>query len=295
MISADVDSDGDIDVLSTFSAADTIAWYEHDGSGSFTDRTISTRPDGPRSLWATDLDGDGDMDVVSASFFDDKIAWYEHDGSGSFVARTISTAADGAQSVITADFDGDGDTDVLSASINDDKIAWYRNVNAPQVASVNRDGGSETFDTFDTLAVTFDKGVNVTVASLTLVDETAGGTSVDLTGVMFGYNSSTFTAIWDFTGVAGIDAAFYTAILDATLVTGSQGGLELDGDGNGIGGDNFQHVVLVARRGDTDLDAKVDIGDFNTVASRFAPSGSGRDVVQRRFRRRRRHRYLELQ
>ena len=126
---ADLDGDGDYDVLSASAFDDKIAWYENDGSGNFgAQQVITTSADGAESVYAADLDGDGDYDVLSASYMDDKIAWYENDGSGNFgEQQVITTSADGAASVHAADLDGDGDLDVLSASGNDDKIAWYEN------------------------------------------------------------------------------------------------------------------------------------------------------------------------
>ena len=64
---ADVDGDGDMDVLSASYADDKIAWYENDGSEGFTEHAISTSADGAISVFAADVDGDGDMDVLSAS------------------------------------------------------------------------------------------------------------------------------------------------------------------------------------------------------------------------------------
>jgi hypothetical protein len=127
VFAADVDGDGDTDVLSASFFDDKIAWYENDGSQNFTAHIISTAANGALSVFAADVDGDGDTDVLSASYFDDKIAWYENDGNQNFSAHTISTAADAATSVFAADVDGDGDLDVLSASAYDHKIAWYEN------------------------------------------------------------------------------------------------------------------------------------------------------------------------
>ncbi|HNO80432.1 MAG TPA: FG-GAP-like repeat-containing protein [Phycisphaerae bacterium] len=128
---ADLDGDGDADMLSASESDDKIAWYENtDGLGSFgPQKVITTAADGARSAFTADLDGDGDLDVASASYWDDKIAWYENvDGLGGFgPQRVITTAANGAYSVLAADLDDDGDLDVLSASVYDDKIAWYQN------------------------------------------------------------------------------------------------------------------------------------------------------------------------
>ena len=134
---ADLDGDGDLDVLSASHYDNKVAWYANDGSGQFgSQQVISTAVDGARSVYAADLDGDGDLDVLSASsylqeydgFRDSKIAWYVNDGTGQFgPQQVITTAAVGAKCVYAADLDGDGDLDVLSASSEDDKIAWYEN------------------------------------------------------------------------------------------------------------------------------------------------------------------------
>ena len=131
VFAADIDGDGDEDVLSASAQDDKIAWYDNrDGQGDFSNQIIiTTDADGAFSVYATDLDGDGDMDVLSASYLDNKIAWYENlDGSGNFSAQQIiSTDAEQAVNVYASDLDGDGDMDVLSASYLDSKIAWYEN------------------------------------------------------------------------------------------------------------------------------------------------------------------------
>ena len=71
----DVDGDGDMDVLSASADDDKIAWYENDGSESFTEHAISISANYAASVYASDVDGDGDMDVLSASLYDNKIAW----------------------------------------------------------------------------------------------------------------------------------------------------------------------------------------------------------------------------
>ncbi|KAK3254381.1 hypothetical protein CYMTET_36403 [Cymbomonas tetramitiformis] len=158
---ADMDGDGDMDVLSASAWDDKIAWYANDGSGGFGDQqVISTSADHPRRVYAADVDGDGAMDVLSTSDWDDKIGWYRNTRTAApttgsptgsptttsgFSVRFISTLADAAWSVHAADVDGDGDMDVLSASRDDDKIAWYANdgsggFGSQQVISTLADG-----------------------------------------------------------------------------------------------------------------------------------------------------------
>jgi hypothetical protein len=132
VFAADMDGDGDIDVLSASNLDDKIAWYENQGGGNFTAHIISTSADGAGSVYAADMDRDGDMDVLSASGNDDKIAWYENDGTENFTAHVVSLTANDPTAVVAADVDRDGDMDVVSASFLDNKIAWYEN-NGSQV------------------------------------------------------------------------------------------------------------------------------------------------------------------
>ncbi len=129
--SADIDGDGDMDVLSASLKDDKVAWYENtDGKGNFgSQQIIATSADGPDCVRAFDLDGDGDMDVLSSSYYDNKIAWYENrDGKGTFgPQQLISINANGASGVYGADFNGDNKVDVVSSSYYDNKIAWYVN------------------------------------------------------------------------------------------------------------------------------------------------------------------------
>jgi len=128
---ADVDGDGDMDILSASANDDKIAWYENDGnaSPSFTSHTITTNADGARWVYAADVDGDGDMDALCASELNDQIVWYENDGGSScaFTSHVITSNADFAHSVYATDVDGDGDVDVVSSSWDDDRITWYEN------------------------------------------------------------------------------------------------------------------------------------------------------------------------
>lgn len=131
VFAADIDGDGDTDVLAAPYLGHQITWYENtDGLGTFgSEQTVTTLVNGPHSVFAADVDGDGDTDVLSASVVDDKVAWYENtDGLGTFGSQQIiTTSANGAQCVFAADMDGDGDADVLSASYSDNEVAWYEN------------------------------------------------------------------------------------------------------------------------------------------------------------------------
>ncbi|MCP5009762.1 MAG: hypothetical protein GY942_07285, partial [Aestuariibacter sp.] len=176
---ADVDDDGDLDVLVAIYGEDKINWYENDGSENFTTHTITSSADGASSVTTADVDGDGDLDILSASKLDDKIVWYENDGSENFSTNTITTGADGALSVIAADMDGDGDLDVISASYNDDTIRWYENTAVSTLdgaPSFTEGGSAVVLDANVEISDTeLDASGNYSGASLTLVRN--GGTN----------------------------------------------------------------------------------------------------------------------
>lgn len=124
---ADIDGDGDLDVLAAASDGDEIIWYENTSNLNFTPHTISDSANGAGSVSAVDLDGDGDVDVLASAYYNETITWYENDGDQNFTLRTIATGVAAPSSVMAADIDGDGDLDILFASRIDGKIGWYKN------------------------------------------------------------------------------------------------------------------------------------------------------------------------
>ena len=128
---ADMDGDGDLDVVATSLDDNTVSWYENDGADdpSWTAADIDTNSDGAFGVYVDDMDDDGDLDIVIGSAFDDTIAWYENDGAAdpSWTKSAIDTSADGARNLHVGDMDGDGDLDIVAASAGDDTIAWYEN------------------------------------------------------------------------------------------------------------------------------------------------------------------------
>jgi len=155
---ADLDGDGDQDVLSVSFDDSGIRWHENDGSltpGFAThDLFVPSAEDagstiGPIDVFPIDLDDDADIDVLAATFNDDSIRWYENDGGSppSFVERMITSRADGAKSVFAVDLDADGDVDILAASRNDNSIRIFENA-AASTLSLAESSTIETLGAF---------------------------------------------------------------------------------------------------------------------------------------------------
>jgi hypothetical protein len=125
---ADVDRDGDLDVLSASAEDDTIAWHENDGAQppTWTRRVITNQAPQVLAVFAGDLDGDGDVDAVSG-VWGSEIAWYESDGASppSFTRRLLSPRCQGAESVFTARLDPDADVDLLATCSITGQVHWF--------------------------------------------------------------------------------------------------------------------------------------------------------------------------
>ena len=130
ILSADIDGDGDKDIVCANQNTDNIIWIENNGGHEFgAQHIVANQINLPEGIYSTDLDGDGDIDVLSASYSDNKIAWFENVGGGIMdtIQHIISSNTYHASDVYAADFDNDGDMDVLTLS-NPGMLVWYENL-----------------------------------------------------------------------------------------------------------------------------------------------------------------------
>jgi hypothetical protein len=126
---ADVDGDGDLDLVGVFGGADDeVSWFENDGTPSgpsWAETSLGTLPSDPTALALGDFDGDGDVDVAAAN--STATGWFDNDGTGTFTSVKSINGALGAARLVAVDLDLDGDTDVAYAHPSDGIVGWYRN------------------------------------------------------------------------------------------------------------------------------------------------------------------------
>jgi len=134
VVAADLDADGDTDVLSASIDDNSVRWYENDGNETFAVRLIDGALTGTRIVRTRDMDADGDLDILSASFDDAEVYWYESDLTDTppgtppaFTRRLVTNAAPGSWAAEPADIDGDTMPDIIAGCCDDGTLAWYRN------------------------------------------------------------------------------------------------------------------------------------------------------------------------
>jgi hypothetical protein len=149
MKTADMDGDGDDDVVFTERSGNKISWIENLGGGSFTKRLVHFLEDA-YALDVIDFDGDGDMDAVASNLNGGFVYWYENDGNQVFTQRTINTTYRRPFEVRALDYDNDGDTDVLATAYSSlqlqGKVLIHRNMGNGnfQVQEVDADAPNTT-------------------------------------------------------------------------------------------------------------------------------------------------------
>ncbi|MEL6714120.1 MAG: VCBS repeat-containing protein, partial [Planctomycetota bacterium] len=127
---ADLDGDGDLDVVFASTTNDQVSWFENLGGGTFGSRQIiSSASNSAWGIAVVDIEGDGDIDVLSTEVDSDSVVLHENLGGGSFAPRQVIDAnVDGASVVRAGDVDGDGDADVFAVATFGDEVGWYENL-----------------------------------------------------------------------------------------------------------------------------------------------------------------------
>ncbi|MGB1204574.1 MAG: FG-GAP repeat domain-containing protein [Chitinophagales bacterium] len=136
---ADIDNDGDLDVLITgtdFTPNRHAKLYLNDGIGNFTlKQNTLFQPQSEGEFVFEDVDNDGDLDLLMTGYIDvgsnigGHTTLYLNDGSGDFSVANASFEALRGSSIAFFDMDNDGDKDVIVAG-EDDNGAYTTNLYA---------------------------------------------------------------------------------------------------------------------------------------------------------------------
>lgn len=75
---ADIDLDGDIDIVMCAEQSRVVKWFENDGAGNFSGHDIRTGLNGASDVNIYDFEGDGDLDIICAARFAGEILLFEN-------------------------------------------------------------------------------------------------------------------------------------------------------------------------------------------------------------------------
>ena len=140
VFAADLDRDGDTDIVFASEQQNQVGWYENLGRGAaFTEHIIANDMPHAKSVYAADLDRDGDVDILATAAETGVVALYENKRGApvTFTTYTVQVGSLGVHSVTAADMDGDGDLDILSAAREANSVLLYPNLASHRTALFN--------------------------------------------------------------------------------------------------------------------------------------------------------------
>jgi hypothetical protein len=134
---ADLDGDGDFDVVMAHGMRDGLAarekhrvvWYENVSKGTeWKAHAVGALP-GAFEAVAADVDGDGKLDVVATAWGPaGQVVWFRNGGKGAWERHVLKGRWVNANSVIAADLDRDGRLDIAAtAERGSNEFRWWQN------------------------------------------------------------------------------------------------------------------------------------------------------------------------
>ena len=123
---ADINGDGNIDIVTSSSIGKKHVWFENDGTGNNWICHVIVSGEACSAAFPLDVDGDGDLDVIGSI---NDVFWYENiDGIGLVWEVHFIGSFPSAYYLCGADMDGDGDNDVVAGSYSlGIGICWWEN------------------------------------------------------------------------------------------------------------------------------------------------------------------------
>jgi Ca2+-binding RTX toxin-like protein len=120
---ADVNGDGNADVVTANGDSNNVSVLLGDGRGGFAPQTTFAVGTTPYSVSVADVNGDGNADVVTANGDSNNVSVLLGDGRGGFAPQTTFAVGTTPYSVSVADVNGDGNADVVTANSETDNVS----------------------------------------------------------------------------------------------------------------------------------------------------------------------------
>jgi hypothetical protein len=137
MFSADLDADGDIDLITTLtiSNAGQVVVLKN-GGGAFSSTAYASNGLNPSSILSADLDGDGDKDIAAVDEDSDVVSVLPNLGAATFGAAGTFAVGVNPTAIVGTDLDGNGSIDLVVSNRDSSNVSVLANTS---------NGGTQTY------------------------------------------------------------------------------------------------------------------------------------------------------
>lgn len=255
---ADIDGDGDQDVMITTSNSELLV-FTNEGVGTFAEGVAFTTAIQPRSVTTGDYDADGDVDVFVGSNDNATVAIHRNLGTGIFVRDGSIEVGGNVNSVVAGNFAGNDVADLAVVSADGGLVEVYR---------------SQANGDFDLI---FETSLSVGAQQIQSADVDGDGNADLLIG---GQRFSSSVVLSD--GEGGFTRGIWVSGTTGDEVSLTAADLDGDGDQELVSADLFANRLTVSRQARDNpsndkvvvfgsLDSELDVDRFT-----FNPAGEVR-------------------
>ena len=126
---ADIDGDGDIDLVGAALLSNEIAWFRNEGTTPITWRMIiiSSTFQYAHKVQIIDMDDDGNLDILGTAY-SEGISWFRNDGGDDITwSKQFVDYYNSAVIACAFDPDQDGDLDIVGSAQGTNKLGFWKN------------------------------------------------------------------------------------------------------------------------------------------------------------------------
>jgi len=117
VVAADINNDGNVELICTDSKDNALTVLTNDGSGGFVSNATYSLPGvNPACVVAADVNGDSMSDLIVALYNSNEIMVLTNNGTGGFGSNAVYSVGQAPSCVVAADINGDGNPDLITAN-----------------------------------------------------------------------------------------------------------------------------------------------------------------------------------